>query len=219
MSPTPEPPDWLLPSWDARPTIPDEPPGARRRPRGTFGLRVRTVSEVSRAIRERVRSDDGLRDLWVEGEVGRVTVSTAGHAYFTLKDARAQLQCVWFRDDRVRSPFQPQTGLQVVAHGRMDVFEPQGALQLYVESLQPSGFGNLAIRFEQLKAAPRRRGPVRRGSEAAPAAPARGRSPWSPRRPAPCGATCAPCSRGAGRWRGSCSSRARCRATARPAAS
>ena len=34
----------------------------------------------------------------------------------------------------------------------MDVFEPQGALQLYVESLQPSGFGNLAIRFEQLKA-------------------------------------------------------------------
>ena len=100
---------------------------------GTFGLRVRTVTEVSRAIRERVRSDDGLRDLWVEGEVGRVTVSTAGHAYFTLKDARAQLQCVWFRDDRVRSPFQPQTGLQVVAHGRMDVFEPQGALQLYVE--------------------------------------------------------------------------------------
>ena len=82
-----------------------------------------------------------------------MTVSSAGHAYFTLKDARAQLQCVWFRDDRVRSPFQPQTGLQVVAHGRMDVFEPQGALQLYVESLQPSGFGNLAVRFEQLKAA------------------------------------------------------------------
>jgi exodeoxyribonuclease VII large subunit len=114
---------------------------------------VRTVSEVSRAIRDRIRADDGLRDLWVEGEVGRVTVSSAGHAYFALKDARAQLQCVWFRDDRVRSPFQPQTGLQVVAHGRMDVFEPQGALQLYVESLQPSGFGNLAVRFEQLKAA------------------------------------------------------------------
>ena len=121
-------------------------------PGGTFGLRVRTVSEVSRAIRDRVRSDDGLRDLWVEGEVGRVTVSSAGHAYFTLKDARAQIQCVWFRDDRGRSPFQPQTGLQVVAHGRMDLFEPQGALQLYVEALQPSGFGNLTLRFEELKA-------------------------------------------------------------------
>ena len=99
-----------------------------------------------------MRADDGLRDLWVEGEIGRVTVSTAGHAYFALKDAKAQLQCVWFRDERVRSAFQPQTGLQVIVHGRMDVFEPQGALQLYVDSLQPSGFGNLAIRFEQLKA-------------------------------------------------------------------
>jgi exodeoxyribonuclease VII large subunit len=150
VSPTPEP-DWLLPAWDATPDLPDEPHRPPV-PGGTFGLRVRTVSEVSRAIRERVRADDGLRDVWVEGEVGRVTVSTAGHAYFTLKDARAQLQCVWFRDDRVRSPFQPQTGLQVVAHGRVDLFEPQGALQLYVESLQPSGFGNLAVRFEQLKA-------------------------------------------------------------------
>jgi exodeoxyribonuclease VII large subunit len=152
VSPASEPPDWLLPAWDA---APDEPDEARRTPApgGTFGLRVKTVSEVSRAIRERVRADDGLRDVWVEGEVGRVTVSTAGHAYFTLKDARAQLQCVWFRDERVRSPFQPQTGLQVVAHGRVDLFEPQGALQLYVESLQPSGFGNLAVRFEELKAA------------------------------------------------------------------
>ena len=149
-----EPPEWPLPAWDTAPGDPDGPIGRRDKPpRGTFGLRVRTVSEVSRAIRDHVRADDGLRDLWVEGEIGRVTVSTAGHAYFSLKDARAQLQCVWFRDERVRSPFQPQTGLQVVVHGRMDVFEPQGALQLYVESLQPSGFGNLAVRFEQLKAA------------------------------------------------------------------
>jgi len=121
-------------------------------PAGTFGLRVRTVSEVTRALRDVVRADDGLRDVWVEGEVGRVTISTAGHAYFTLKDERAQLQCVWFRDDRVRSAFQPQTGLRVVTHGRMDLYEPTGGLQLYVDALQPSGFGDLAVRFEQLKA-------------------------------------------------------------------
>ena len=149
---TPEPPDWLLPAWDAVPTEARGEAPASHRAEDSLGLRVRTVTEVARAIRERIRADDGLRDLWIEGEVGRVTVSTAGHAYFTLKDARAQLQCVWFRDDRVRSPFQPQTGLQVVAHGRMDVFEQQGALQLYVDALQPSGFGNLALRFEQLKA-------------------------------------------------------------------
>ncbi len=119
---------------------------------GPQGMRIFSVGEAARAIASTVRADEQLRDLWVEGEVGRVTISSAGHAYFTLKDDRAQLQCVWFRDDRVRSPFQPQTGLRVVAHGRVDVYEAQGALQLYVDSIQPSGVGDLAIRFEQLKA-------------------------------------------------------------------
>ena len=119
---------------------------------GTVGLRILGVSEVARVVAGLIRADERLRDLWVEGEVGRVTISTAGHAYFTLKDDKSQLQCVWFRDERIRSAFQPQTGLRVVAHGRIDFYEPQGALQLYVESLQPSGVGDLAIRFEQLKA-------------------------------------------------------------------
>jgi exodeoxyribonuclease VII large subunit len=145
--------DGLLPPWDS---AHEEPESVARRPApappGTFGQRVRTVSEVARTVKDAVRTDERLRDLWIEGEVGRVTISSAGHAYFTLKDDRSALQCVWFRDDRVRSAFQPQTGLRVVTHGRMDVYEPSGALQLYVDALQPSGFGDLAIRFEQLKA-------------------------------------------------------------------
>ena len=119
---------------------------------GTFGVRILGVSEVTRAIRGAVRADPRLADLWVEGEIGRVTVSSAGHAYFALKDERNQLQCVWFRDDRLRSAFEAQAGLRVVAHGRVDLFEPQGALQLYVESIQPAGLGDLALRFEALKA-------------------------------------------------------------------
>ncbi len=147
-------PDAMLPPWDA---VPDDPAGAPAPPAGrpapdAPALHVRTVSEVARALRDRVRSDEAMRNLWVEGELSRYTVSTAGHAYFTLKDARAQIQCVWFRDERVRSPFQPSPGLAVVAHGRMDVFEAQGAVQLYVESLQPAGFGNLALKFEETKA-------------------------------------------------------------------
>jgi exodeoxyribonuclease VII large subunit len=124
----------------------------RPAPPGTYGLRILAVSEAAKVVASLVRADERLRDLWVEGEIGRVTVSTAGHAYFALKDDKSQLQCVWFRDDRVRSAFQPQTGLRVVAHGRIDLYEPQGALQLYVESLQPSGVGDLAIQFEQRKA-------------------------------------------------------------------
>ncbi len=119
---------------------------------GTFGVRILGVTEVARAVRAAVRDDPRLADLWVEGEIGRVTVSSAGHAYFTLKDERSQLQCVWFRDDRQRSAFEAQAGLRIIAHGRIDLFEPQGALQLYVESIQPAGVGDLALRFEELKA-------------------------------------------------------------------
>jgi exodeoxyribonuclease VII large subunit len=121
-------------------------------PPGTFGVRVLGVSEVTRVLKGAIRSEPRLADLWVEGEVGRVTVSSAGHAYFSLKDDRNQLQCVWFRDDRLRSAFEAQAGLRVVAHGRIDLYEPTGALQLYVESIQPAGFGDLALRFEQTKA-------------------------------------------------------------------
>ena len=163
MRPEDEPPNWALPSWDAT----DEPsdrapeaagasprrlPGERLAPRGTFGLRILGVSEVTRAVRDAVRADERLRDVWVEGEVGRVTVSSAGHAYFTLKDERSQLSCVWFRDERLASPFEPRTGLRVVAHGRVAGFDSQGVYQLYVSAVQPAGFGDLALRFEALKA-------------------------------------------------------------------
>jgi exodeoxyribonuclease VII large subunit len=158
-----EPPDWALPSWDSLPAEPDAAAlaptrgGATARPvtpatLGAFGVRIFGVSEVTRAVRGAVRADGRLADLWVEGEIGRVTVSSAGHAYFALKDERNQLQCVWFRDDRLRSAFEAQAGLRVVAHGRIDLFEPQGALQLYVDSIQPSGLGDLTLRFEALKA-------------------------------------------------------------------
>lgn len=159
--PPSEPPDWALPGWSEVDDEGDTPPAPRpSRPAGpgpvgapgTFGVRILAVSEVTRAVRGAIRTDPRLVDLWVEGEVGRVTVSSAGHAYFALKDARNQLQCVWFRDDRLRSAFEAQAGLRVVAHGRIDLFEPQGALQLYVDSLQPAGVGDLALRFEALKA-------------------------------------------------------------------
>ena len=118
-------PEGLLPGWDAdlaaEGTTAGPMPAPSRTPPGTFGLRILGVSEVTRAVRDAIRAEERLRDLWVEGEVGRVTVSSAGHAYFTLKDERNAIQCVWFRDERVRSAFQPQTGLRIVVHGRSTV--------------------------------------------------------------------------------------------------
>jgi exodeoxyribonuclease VII large subunit len=115
-------------------------------------LPIRTVTELTKLVRDAVNRSPGLRDVWVEGEVGQVSISAAGHCYFTLKDEKSQLRCVIFRDDRLMMPFEARTGLRLVAHGRLDVFEPQGVYQLYVESIQPSGFGDLSLQFEALKA-------------------------------------------------------------------
>ena len=115
-------------------------------------LPIMSVAELTGLVKSTLRSAPRLRDVWVEGEVGQVSISAAGHCYFTLKDERAQLRCVIFRDDRLMMPFEARTGLRLVANGSLDVFEPQGTYQLYVRSLQPSGFGDLALRFEALKA-------------------------------------------------------------------
>ena len=168
-----EPPDWALPAWDsvddpdrklAPPLVSSGPASAgpvlspavstpAPMPSSPgFSLRILGVTEVTRAVRNAVRADPVLRDVWVEGEVGRVTVSSAGHCYFTLKDERSQLACVFFRDDRLASPFEARTGLRVVVHGRVDLFEAQGVYQLYVSAVQPAGFGDLALKFEALKA-------------------------------------------------------------------
>ena len=114
----------------------------------------------------------------MEGEIGRVTVSSAGHAYFALKDERNQLQCVWFRDDRVRSAFQAQAGLRVVVHGRIDLYEPTGAMQLYVDSIQPAGSRRPRppVRGAQGAGWPRRACSTRRASDRCRSGPRRSRS-------------------------------------------
>ncbi len=150
--PGPEPPPWGRPGSPGTPvsggTVPGSPGAGRSGP----GSRIWTVGDVTRAVRDVLRGEDAFRDLWVEGEVGQVTVSAAGHCYFALRDGRSQLACVFFRAQRATSPFEARTGLRVVAHGRLDVYDAGGTYQLYVDSLQPAGFGDLALQFEALKA-------------------------------------------------------------------
>lgn len=139
--------------WDDPPPPPEPPDGGvTPEPETPSGPTVLSVGAVNRIVRDSLRRQPRLNPLWVEGEIGNVSVSAAGHAYFTLKDEKAQLRCVVFREERLALPLEPRTGIRVVAQGRIDVFEQQGAYQLYVESLQPAGVGDLAQRYEALKA-------------------------------------------------------------------
>src|SRR3989454_7647571 len=114
---------------------------------------ILSVTQVSRYLKEVLETDDLLQDIWVQGEISGCKTYSSGHCYFTLKDAEAQLPCVFFKQARLRSSaLELHNGMAVAANGRVSFYERDGKLQLYVESVEPLGVGALFVRFEQLKA-------------------------------------------------------------------
>jgi len=110
-----------------------------------------TVSQITAYIKGLLEVDFTLQDLWVEGEVSNSSHSTTGHVYFSLKDESARISCVMWRSQAQRLARLPQDGEQVLAHGRVSVYEARGAYQFYVDAIQPSGLGLLYQQVEALK--------------------------------------------------------------------
>src|SRR6266566_1951127 len=110
---------------------------------------VFTVSELTRSIRGTLETKFGA--VWVQGEISNYKLYPSGHQYFTLKDQRAQIGCVIWRDTMapVRQPL--ADGAQVQVYGTVTVFEARGQYQLNVQILQPRGVGMLQAKFEALK--------------------------------------------------------------------
>ncbi|MGH8323548.1 MAG: exodeoxyribonuclease VII large subunit, partial [Steroidobacteraceae bacterium] len=112
----------------------------------------RTVFTVSRLNREvRVLLERGLGVVWVEGELSNFSQPSSGHWYFSLKDRDAQLRCAMFRLKNSALGFTPKAGRQVLARGRISLYEPRGDYQLIVEHLEEAGVGALKREFERLK--------------------------------------------------------------------
>jgi exodeoxyribonuclease VII large subunit len=109
-----------------------------------------SVVELTREIQGLLESK--FLDVWVEGEISNLRVAASGHYYFTLKDARAQIRAVCFRNQARYLKFKPQDGVSVVVRGRLTVYETRGEYQILVELIEPAGLGALQFAFEQLKA-------------------------------------------------------------------
>ncbi len=112
--------------------------------------RVWTVRDLVAAARASLEQEYG--DAWIEGEISNFKPAESGHLYFTLKDGAAQLNIVMFRGQARLLRFRPQDGMQIIARGRVTIYEGRGQLQLIAEYLEPKGAGALQIAFEQLKA-------------------------------------------------------------------
>ncbi len=114
-----------------------------------FQRKIYSVSELSNEIRDML--ERRFIDVWVEGELSNCKTSTAGHLYFTLKDDRAQLSAVCFRNSARLLRFRPENGKLFRARGRVSTYEGRGEYQLIVEVLEPAGLGALQLAFQQLK--------------------------------------------------------------------
>ena len=110
---------------------------------------ILTVSDVVGRLRWVVEKE--FRDVWICGEVTNLQVSQAGHCYFTLKDAQAQVRAVCFRMQFQYLRFKPEDGSEVRVRGRVSVYTPRGDLQVIVDIVEPAGPGSLQVAFERLK--------------------------------------------------------------------
>ncbi|MGH8301650.1 MAG: exodeoxyribonuclease VII large subunit, partial [Steroidobacteraceae bacterium] len=114
------------------------------------GRSVYTVSRLNKEVRTML--ERGLGVIWVEGELSNFAQPSSGHWYFSLKDRDAQVRCAMFRLKNAALGFTPKAGQQVIARGRVSLYEPRGEYQLIVDHLEEAGLGALQREFERLKA-------------------------------------------------------------------
>lgn len=111
------------------------------------------VGALNRYVKSVLDSDGFLSDLALRGEVsGFVNHVKSGHWYFTLKDEKASVKAVMFRQEARRLGFVPQDGMRVIVRCRVSLYEATGSFQVYVQDLFPDGLGAAQLAFDQLKA-------------------------------------------------------------------
>ncbi|MCR5357888.1 MAG: exodeoxyribonuclease VII large subunit [Lachnospiraceae bacterium] len=110
-----------------------------------------SVGQVNSYIRNMFEQDYMLRSVNVKGEVSNVKYHSSGHIYFTMKDNTGTLACVMFAGNRRGLDFTLREGQQIIAGGRIDIYERDGKYQLYAAKIVLDGEGQLYERFEKLK--------------------------------------------------------------------
>ena len=110
-----------------------------------------TVKALTKYIKRKFDADPHLRNVYVKGELSNVKIHTSGHIYFTIKDEQTRMPAVMFAAQAKNLKFRPESGMNVLLQGDVNVYEGSGQYQFYAQIMQPDGIGDLFIAFEQLK--------------------------------------------------------------------
>ena len=116
------------------------------KPSAPKAMRVRELVEKAHRTLERA-----FGPVWVEGEIANLKLAPSGHAYFSLRDGDANLNCAMWRTHVQRLRFRLEAGKQVRIYGKLGIYVAQGRFQMYAERAEPAGIGDLMARYERLK--------------------------------------------------------------------
>ena len=112
-------------------------------------LPEQTVSELSASLKRTL--EDAYGYVRVRGELGKVSYHSNGHVYFDLKDDNASIAGVAWRNVAARLKLKLETGLEIVATGRITTYAGRSQYQLIVEAIEPAGLGALMALVEERK--------------------------------------------------------------------
>ena len=114
-------------------------------------MKIFSVWELTRYVKNLLLKDERLQSLWVKGEISDFRQPSSGHLYFNLKDRDSSLRCVMFRGKNRFLKFTPREGQEIIVKGSLSLYEKAGVYQVYVEEMLPGGPGDLNQAFERLK--------------------------------------------------------------------
>jgi exodeoxyribonuclease VII large subunit len=111
--------------------------------------KIYKVSEINKIAKNLLEGE--FPEIWLEGEISNFTLHSSGHLYFSLKDEEAQINAIMYKWQAGQLEFVPESGMKVIAQGKISVFVKGGRYQIIVYGLKPIGIGALQQAFEQLK--------------------------------------------------------------------
>lgn len=110
-----------------------------------------TVFALNKYIKAKMNQDVSLQSVYIKGEISNYRPHPSGHLYFTLKDEHSRINAIMFASSASKLNFQIENGMQVFIQASVSVYEASGQYQLYVQSIQPDGIGQLYLKYESLK--------------------------------------------------------------------
>ncbi|MBQ2932182.1 MAG: exodeoxyribonuclease VII large subunit [Clostridia bacterium] len=116
-----------------------------------FEEQVMTVGQLNLFIKDIFGQIPILNNIKIKGEISNFKHHSSGHMYMSLKDDTGVIRAVMFKNSAMSLKFRPENGMQVIAAGRVSVYERDGQYQLYINEMEQDGKGNLYEQFEKLK--------------------------------------------------------------------